>query len=259
MTKQTLLLVGSSGFLGKTLYQKLSEHFTVIPTHTNNKVFEDSEAYNFFTDDIKRLMDKHSPDIVVMAAAVEKGAEENFGARVQTFVTACKSCYLVYISSDALFDGKKGNYKETDPPSPITPYGRNLVYFEKEVQTQCSNFLIIRPSYLFGYSMGVLDSRLQKTKALLDAGETVSYFDDMFKSPLEVNQAASFMTQLISQKYQGLVHVAGERKSVYRFQLEALQTLKVNTSNLTANKMPLDLGLAPDTSLDTSLLRHLTT
>lgn len=256
--KEKVLLIGSSGFLGRALYQKLSAHFEVIPTHTNNKVFEMSEHYDFFSDDVRVLLDKHAPNIVVMAAAVEKDVEENYEARVQHFVEACQSCFLVYVSSDALFDGAKGNYSETDSPSPVTPYGHNLVYFETQVQTHVAKHLIIRPSYLYGYSLGILDSRLAKTKALLEAGETVSYFDDMYKSPLEVNEAASLITQLASQKYQGIVHVAGERKSVYDFQLESMQNLGVDTTNLKASKMPTNSGLPRDTSLEISLLHHLT-
>jgi dTDP-4-dehydrorhamnose reductase len=124
--KTKLLLVGSSGFLGRALYQQFSQTFEVIPTHTTNKVFENSESYNFFKDDIRVLLDKHSPDTVVMVAAVEKDPEEtysdrNYQARVRQFVKACQSRYVVYISSDALFDGKKGNYSETDLPSPLQP------------------------------------------------------------------------------------------------------------------------------------------
>lgn len=252
-----LLLIGSSGFLGRALYQKLSSSFDVIPTNATTKVFEHSEACNFFSDDLQALLDKHSPDIVVMAAAVEKDPEENYEARVEQFVRACQSCYLVYISSDALFDGNKGNYSDTDLPSPITAYGRNLVYFETQVQTQVVNHLIIRPSYLYGYSMNVLDSRLENAKARLESGETVYYFDDMYKSPLEVNKAAQLMTKLIKLHHQGIVHVAGERKSVYGFYLESLQSLGVNTSNLKASKMPVNSGLPQDTSLDSSKVQQL--
>ncbi len=256
-----VLLIGSSGFLGKTLHQKLSDQFVVIPTHTTNKVF-DSESYDFFNDEIQKLLDKHSPDTVVMAAAVEKDPEEtysneNYQARVQQFVRACHSCYMIYVSSDALFDGKKGNYNETDLPSPITDYGRNLVYFETQIQLHCRNFLIIRPSYLYGYSAGVLDSRLENARARLEAGETLHYFDDMYKSPLEVNQVAHYMTSLIARQQQGIVHVAGKRTSVYKFYLESLTSLGVKTGNLNASTMPTNSELPQDTSLNTSLLNHL--
>lgn len=180
-----ILLVGSSGFLGKSLYKHLSPNFEVVPTHTTNPVFEKSERYDFFRDNIRTLLEKYTPQIIVMAAAVEKDVDtELFRTRVQSFVNGCHSHRLVYLSSDALFDGKKGNYSESDLPFPTTPYGRNLEFFEGQIQTRVSNYLMIRPSYLYGFSLGVLDSRLAKTLVLLEAGETVSYFDDMYKSPL---------------------------------------------------------------------------
>jgi dTDP-4-dehydrorhamnose reductase len=256
--KQKVLLIGSSGFLGKSLYNHLATNFEVIPTHTTNPVFEGSERYNFFQDDLHRLLEKYTPQIIVMAAAVEKDvAAELFRTRVQDFVEICRSYRLIYLSSDALFDGKKGNYSEHDLPSPVTPYGKNLEFFEKQMQTRVSNYLIIRPSYLYGFSLGVLDSRLAKTLALLEAGETVRYFDDMFKSPLEVSQATRIIKKLIETERQGIIHVAGERKSVYDFQLEAMQALGVNVSNLKAIHMPEDSELARDTSLNISLLRQL--
>jgi dTDP-4-dehydrorhamnose reductase len=255
--KQKVLLVGSSGFLGKSLFNYLSANFEVIPTHTTNAVFEHSQRYDFFRDDVRGLLEKFSPDILVMAAAVEKDVDdEAFKVGVQRFVEACCSYHLVYLSSDALFDGRRGNYCETDLPSPTTPYGRNLEFFERQIQIHVANHLIIRPSYLYGFSRGVLDSRLAKTLKLLEAGETVSYFDDMYKSPLEVTQAARIITKLVETGRQGIFHVAGERRSVYRFQHEAMQALKVSVDRLKPVQMPKDSKLPRDTSLNLSIMRH---
>jgi dTDP-4-dehydrorhamnose reductase len=107
-----------------------------------------------------------------------------------------------------------------------------LFIFETQVRTHVVNHLIIRPSYLYGYSLNVLDSRLENAKARLEAGETLHYFDDMYKSPLEVNKAAQLMAKLIELHHRGIVHVAGKRISIYEFYLESLQSLGVNTSNL---------------------------
>lgn len=255
--KQKVLLIGSSSFLGKSLRQTLSTYFEVIPTHTTNPVFETSEPYDFFQDNIGTLLEKHSPDVIVMAAAVEKDVEaEIFRTRVQCFVETCQSHRLVYLSSDAIFDGARGNYSETDLPSPVTPYGRNLQFFEEQINMHVSNHLIVRPSYLYGFSMGVLDSRLVKTLNLLEDGETVSYFDDMFKSPLEVNQAARIITKLLEAERRGTIHVAGERRCVYDFQLEAMGALGVNVSRLKPVQIPRDFELARDTSLNISLMRQ---
>jgi dTDP-4-dehydrorhamnose reductase len=256
--KQKVLLIGSSGFLGKSLYKHLSANFTLIPTHTTNQVFEHSEHYDFFQDNLRTLLEKYSPQIIIMAAAVEKDVDAGlFKVRVQGFVEACHSYRLIYLSSDAIFDGTTGNYSETDLPSPITPYGKNLEFFEKQIQTHLSNYLIVRPSYLYGFSMGALDSRLAKTLELLEAGETVSYFDDMFKSPLEVNQAARIIMKLIEAERTGIIHVAGERKSVYEFQLEAMQALGANVERLQPVQMPYNSEMPRDTSLTISLMRQL--
>jgi dTDP-4-dehydrorhamnose reductase len=117
--KQNVLLIGSSGFLGKSLYKHLSSNFEIVPTHTANPVFEHSERYDFFQDDLHVLLEKYIPEIIVMAAAVEKDVDaELFRTRVRHFVEICHSHRLIYLSSDAVFDGKKGYYSETDLPSP---------------------------------------------------------------------------------------------------------------------------------------------
>jgi dTDP-4-dehydrorhamnose reductase len=253
-----VLLIGSSGFLGKALYKALTMSFDVTPTHAKNFVFSNSETYDFFADEVFSLLEKYAPEMVVMAAAVEKDVDfKVFASRVDEFVDACKSCYLVYLSSDALFDGHKGLYTEHDLPNPKTSYSHNLAYFEEQIQTRVKKHLIVRPSYLYGFSQGHLDSRLQKTKLLLEAGETVEYFDDMFKSPLEVNQAAFIIARLIEFDQQGIIHVAGPRKSVYEFHYEAMQALKISVKNLESAQMPIDTALPRDTSLNISKMTHL--
>jgi dTDP-4-dehydrorhamnose reductase len=256
--KHNVLLIGSSGFLGKSLYKHLSSNFEIVPTHTANPVFEHSERYDFFQDDLHALLEKYIPEIIVMAAAVEEDVDaELFRTRVHHFVEICHSHRLIYLSSDAIFDGKKGYYSETDLPSPTTSYGKNLEFLEEEIKIHVVNYLIIRPSYLYGFSMGLLDSRLAKTLELLEAGETVSYFHDMYKSPLGVDQAARIITKLIKAERTGIIHVAGERKSVYDFQLEAMQALGVNVERLKPVQMPRGSELARDTSLNISLMRQL--
>ena len=256
MTK--VLLIGSSGFLGKALYEALVKSFQLTPTHAKNAVFSESKPYDFFTDEICLPLEKYTPEMVVMAAAVEKDVDfKVFASRVDGFVDVCKSCYLVYLSSDAIFDGHKGLYTEDDVPKPITPYGHNLAYFEEQIQAKVAKYLIVRPSYLYGFSQGQLDSRLKKTKLLLEAGETVEYFDDMFKSPLEVNQAARIITRLIELNQQGIIHVAGERTSIYEFHHEAMQALKVSVKNLDPVQMPKNTEFPRDTSLNISKMTHL--
>ena len=83
-----------------------------------------------------------------------------FKQQAERLIQGCRQCRVLYVSSDGVFDGKKGKYAESDIPSPVTLYGRNLHYLEELVQSFCTNYCIIRPSYLYGYSLSQLDQRL---------------------------------------------------------------------------------------------------
>jgi len=90
------------------------------------------------------------------------------------------------------------------------------------------------------------------------AGERLAFFDDMIKSPMDVNQVAEAVAFLTYSEYIGIVHVAGEALSVYDFYRAAMSSLGVVSGHLNAIKMPLDFPHPRDTSLDISLMKRLT-
>jgi dTDP-4-dehydrorhamnose reductase len=181
----------------------------------------------------------------------------DFKRRVDQLVRDCQACRVLYISSDGIFDGRKGYYVESDIPTPSTLYGRNLKYFEEAVQALCTNYCIVRPSYLYGYSCSQLDRRLSQIRDRLLAGEQLSYFTDMIKSPMEVNQIAQAITWLACSDYIGIMHVAGEAMSVYDFYQEAMRSLGITYPGLLPAHMPTDFPHPRDTSLDISLMKKL--
>ncbi|GHO89679.1 sugar nucleotide-binding protein [Dictyobacter formicarum] len=206
-------------------------------------------------------MDQSRINTVVVAANMAYQATDAllFQRRVKLLVQSCKQCRVVYISSDGIFDGQQGNYSEQDIPSPITLYGRNLYYFEEAIQSLCPDYCIIRPSYLYGYSLSQLDARLSQARARLLAGERLEFFIDMWKSPMEVNQVAEAITLLTCSSYTGIVHVAGPAMSIYDFYRQAMACLKVPYQSLVPITMPADCTYPKNTSLDTRLMKKLTT
>jgi dTDP-4-dehydrorhamnose reductase len=181
-----------------------------------------------------------------------------FKQQAEQLIQECQHCRVIYLSSDGVFDGQQGNYDESDVPTPITPYGKNLQYFEEQVQHLCSDYCIIRPSYLYGYSLSQLDHRLSYTRCQLLAGEQLAYFTDMIKSPMEVNQVARAITLLACSTYVGIVHVAGEAMSVYDFHREAMSSLGIPSERLYPAEMPADLLHPRNTSLKIDLMKKLT-
>jgi dTDP-4-dehydrorhamnose reductase len=262
--EQRILLLGSTGYLGRTLMRHLSQIGHVIPTYRTSAHAADSHRYDFWTDDVHSLVEQHQVDMVVIAATMAYEAADPacafapFKQRAEQLIRGCQHCRVIYLSSDGIFDGKKGHYAERDIPTPITLYGRNLHYLEQMVQNHCSDYCIIRPSYLYGYSISQLDHRLSSLRTRLLAGEHLTYFTDMIKSPMEVNQVAQVITLLARSTYVGIVHVAGEAMSVYDFYREAMNSLGIPSERLCPGLMPTESLHPRDTSLDITLMKKLT-
>jgi dTDP-4-dehydrorhamnose reductase len=261
MRQQRILLIGSTGYLGRTLTKHLQITNQVIPTHRTKALFDGSQHYDFWADDVDTLIQRYQIDTVVIAANMAYEATypvSLFQQRAKQLIQGCQQCRVIYISSDGIFGGEQGNYIESDIPTPITPYGRNLQYFEEVVQNQCLNYCIIRPSYLYGYSLSQLDPRLTAAQTRLLAGERLTYFMDMIKSPMEVNQVAEAIALLTCSQYVGIVHVAGEAMSIYDFYREAMNSLNIPSTHLYPVQMPANFPHPRNTSLDISLMKRLT-
>lgn len=251
-----------AGFLGGEIARQLRESgVDCFVTHHNNQIFPDSVRFDFFADDIADVFHARKIDTVFLTAKIEIGTDpKNLVISMRRFLDACSGKRLIYFSSDGIFDGERGMYGEKDIPHPVTEYGKNLALCENLIREWGGNFYIIRPSYLYGFSNGRLDSRLKNARLTLEAGERLERFTDMYKSPLDVSQVAQASIRLAQADYQGIVHVAGPRMSVYDFVREAMEALDVPTDDLVGTEMPVPhlAGFLTDTSLDFSLMTRLT-
>ncbi|HSU72856.1 MAG TPA: sugar nucleotide-binding protein, partial [Candidatus Binatia bacterium] len=121
-----LALVGASGLVGTTLVDYLQQSYTLLPTCFSNPVpgftkldITNPDAYHAF-------LDAECPDIVIHAAALtdlercEHHPDEAAHYNTKSLeVLLDHPAKIVYISTDGVFDGTKGNYVETDPTTPI--------------------------------------------------------------------------------------------------------------------------------------------
>ena len=251
-----------TGFLGEQIYKDLLPICDeIILTHHKNKKYPDSKKFDFFADDISSIIGGKKIDAVFLSAKIEFENDERKLAEAMTrFLASCKDSRVIYISSDGIFDGESGSYEEGDIPHPITIYGRNLEICEELVRKYSENYCIIRPSYMYGFVDSRLDSRFEKIKREVAEGEKISRFTDMYKSPLSYQQASEAIVKLAMSDYRGIMHVCGERKSVYDFTKEGMEALGISTKNLIGEPMPKEkpVDFLPDTSLDNSLMRELT-
>ena len=224
-----------------------------MPTHYQNPVFPNSRSFDLLRDDPEPLLS--DVETVIFCAGVEQSAEATpVESAMKRLLAGCHDKRFVYLSSDAIFAGDRGLYSEDETPEPVTAYGRTLLLCETLVRETCPNHLIVRPSYIYGFSRGKLDSRLTRTLNAVNGGATVSLFEDMYKSPLGVQQVAEAVVQLSQHEVTGTLHVAGARLSVLEFHKQALAALGHDTRALCGTPMPKAslLQLQRDTSLDSS-------
>ncbi|MDD2766319.1 MAG: sugar nucleotide-binding protein [Candidatus Moranbacteria bacterium] len=251
-----------TGFLGEAIYQVLKKQdIDIVTTYHTHKKFDTSLEYDFLNDDPEKVFSENKGDVVIMTAMVEFTDDSALLQKsMERFVQFFHHSRIIYISSDGIFDGERGEYTENDIPHPVTLYGKNLRICEEAVRKYSKDYCIVRPSYMYGFVNNVLDNRLKTAKELLERGETVSRFTDMYKSPLSYAEAAQVIDVLISSGYIGIVHISGERMSVYDFTKNGMKSLGISTSTLIGEPMPIPrpVGLLPDTSLRYDLMEQLT-
>lgn len=256
--RKRVLVIGGSGYFGRSIVMSIQEHADVVTTHCNNPIITNSIKFDFFGDDVERVFRGYIFDCVVIAVKIEFSVEQVILFMcMEKFLRHFHQAHIIYISSDGVFDGARGIYTEEDEPCPVTLYGENLKFCEDLVREKCRSWSIVRPSYIYGYSVGKLDSRLSMMREKIIKGVETPFMD-MFKSPVDVNYAAHAIGNMSLQRHQGIVHLAGKRMSVYQFYRRSMKALGESVKNLVPVHMPeLRLrksNMLQDTSLDNKLM-----
>jgi dTDP-4-dehydrorhamnose reductase len=255
------LIVGV-GFFGQKLFSVLEANNVEVegsiekptPGFRLLDIIDKQSVENVFLD--------VSPKIVVLTAALsnvdycELHKDEAFKLNVEgtrNIVAACEkiSAKLVFISTDYVFDGKKGNYSETDNPSPIQYYGATKLLGEEEV-LKLKDSLILRVSSLYGYN-SKLDRPCFPLFVInqLKQGKEVNAATQI-TCPTLIDDVAVALLQLLQMNASGIFHVVGadalSRFDVAQmiaddFELDRGLIKKANDLHLAAAR-PLDSSLS---------------
>ena len=216
-----VMLIGASGFLGRAVAAALCRvHAQFIGTYVRNKTADAQRCYIFPAD----RLDTADCTIVICAArlASEHLQRDEYHLGLRAFVASIKHLRVLYVSSDAVFDGRRGYYSEADQPAPNTEYGVRHRDAEQHIRREIPDSLIVRCSYLVGTSQ--LDKRTaQAITSLRDAGHFAAP-RNVFKSPVDVDAAAAAIVRFAMSPATGVVHLVGPRTSLYDFYFERLST-----------------------------------
>jgi dTDP-4-dehydrorhamnose reductase len=229
-----LHITGASGYLGRELVR-------LRPDASTERVeVRDAEA-------VLALFERMRPGVVIHTAYRQDEDDVNTaGSENVARAAASVGARLVHLSTDVVFDGRKGApYVEEDPLSPVTAYGHAKAEAERLVGSAHPEALIIRTSLLYG-------GREPSKHELAARDPAFTFYDDEIRSPVHVADLAAALLELAALDASGPLHVAGA-DAVSRADLAELLARRAVRSGPAPPGRPLDCSL--DSSRAQALLR----
>ena len=228
-----LLIIGASGLVGGNLYHKFlaNKNHIIVGTYNHYKLPHLIPLDITQGKEVTRIISEFKPEAVLHPAAYADvdGCEKNpqlcqriNSVGVRNVIDSAKQnkAAFVFFSSDYVFDGKNGPYKEEDKTNPLSVYGRVKLEIENYLKETHPNHLIIRTCGVFGQEVQGKNFVVRLIDKLKN-GQEVSVITDQQGSPTYVKSLTSAVSFLVENGYKGLYHVTG-RTVLLRFEFARL-------------------------------------
>ena len=216
-------MTGASGLLGSKIMAFAGKNRNVIPTHRTLSLFPNSVKLDV-TDKTEtfQITSEIKPGIVIHTAAetnvdrceIEK--ELAWKTNVEGTTNVAEACAkmsikLVYISTDYVFDGKKGLYTEDDKPNSVNYYGLTKLKGEEFIRKLCKDYVIARTSVLYGWHPSKANFATWIIECLRH-GKTINVVYDHYNSPTLADNMAEALLEVIDMDLKGIYHIAGSQR-----------------------------------------------
>jgi dTDP-4-dehydrorhamnose reductase len=215
MTPRLAWITGAGGLIGNYLVKSAPPGWKARPLTR-----ADLELRNFGA--VRSLFQHERPGAVIHCAAISKNpicdADPVLAKRVNFEATTdlsniAKEVPFVFLSTDLVFDGQKGNYTESDPPNPLSIYAQTKSQAENAVLNNPKH-TVVRTSLNAGHSPSGDRAFNEEMRAAFQAGRALNLFEDEFRCPIPAEVTAHAIWEIIERP--GLYHLCGaERLSRY--------------------------------------------
>jgi len=240
-----VLILGGTGMLGHKLYQILTPMFDV--TGTIRGPHRDISKYDFFQQErivpnvdareisqVEKAIEETGPDLVINSIGIVKQLEEKAGVLLNIWLNSlfphqlyqicrAKGIRLIHVSTDCVFSGEKGNYREDDSSDAEDIYGKTKYLGE----VNGAGALTIRTSFI--------GRELASTNGLLEwflsnRGGSVDGFSNVIFSGFPTLHLAGIIGDIIRnhQNLSGLYHLSSEPISKFKLLTLIKKAMKLN-------------------------------
>lgn len=239
------LVTGSTGLVGRQIIKDL-----VVSNEQIFSCYHDSKPEHGIatpldltnSENIIKVAENTKPDVIIHLAAVTNvdqcEKEKDLALKINAKATetlarqaAKLGSFLVYVSTDYVFDGESGLKKENDTPNPVNYYGKSKLEGEKGLDDMASAWCIARTSTPFGLH------KIKKSFPLfvaenLKSKKQITALTDQFTSPTYVPNLSKMIIEISTRQITGIIHTAG-----------ATRVSRYDMASLVAEKLHLDKDL----------------
>jgi dTDP-4-dehydrorhamnose reductase len=246
LIKKRILVIGSNGMLG----QRLTEYFLndcnveLLTASAEEESFIKNAAYKRLDivqkNNVREIIMDFFPDVVINTAAytnVDKSETEReiawkinvTGVENIALYSWTVDAHLIHISSDYIFDGKKGPYSEEDKPNPIGYYGRTKLAGENSIKTSGVRASILRTNIVYGPAKFGRPDFVKWVVNSLRANQVIKIVTDQIGSPTFIDDIVNAIKSIIEFKKEGVYNIAGkEILTRYDFTLRIADYFKLD-------------------------------
>lgn len=287
MKKKKILITGSNGLLGQKLVQKLynNPNYELLATSLGENRIEKIKDFSYQSlnitskKEVDDIIGNWQPDVVINTAAMtnvdacEDAKEQCWDINVNAvsyLFEACKKnkAHFIHLSTDFVFDGEAGPYKETDKPNPLSYYAKSKLASEEILlNSDYDNYAIARTIIVFGTADNMSRGNVVLwAKGALEKGQPINVVDDQFRAPTLAEDLADGCILIAENGAKGIYHLSGKDimsilelvyqvADFYELDKSVITPIKTATLNQTAARPPKtgfildkaihDLGYAP--------------
>jgi dTDP-4-dehydrorhamnose reductase len=223
-----ILVTGANGLVGTKVLERLLRDPSAEPVGAYHQARANEYLGEFpglwldvsNAEDVERVLDEARPDAVIHAGAftnvdtAERDRDLAQAINADGTANLARACAargirLVYLSTEYVFDGTAGPYRENDPVSPQGWYAQTKLAGEQAVMAAGGNWAVARTTVVYGYAQHVRANFVLWLVGQLTSGQRVRIVEDQIGSPTLADNLAEMVIALASSDVTGIFNTAG--------------------------------------------------
>jgi dTDP-4-dehydrorhamnose reductase len=247
--KEKILIIGTDGQIGKALKQYLNKKKVTTFGTTRRRKNKNKNMYYFDLEkpDFKYLENKFTSAVICASTTnislIEKEPHKHQIINVKNTIKLIKelskkNIYIVYLSSNSVFKGKKQFYKYNDKTAPNNLYGRFKVQIEEYITTKLKNkSCVLRLTKVITKKTPFIERWKKEAKN----GKSIETFANKYLSPINIGDVVDKIHHLIKQKECGIFQLGGSEEIsyteyAYKFFKKSIYALNLISTKIDKNE-----------------------